>query len=718
MPTTIRSRVSTSTFRLPRVAARQPGVGDVGGRRQRVDALDPWRGGRFAKLKASVAALTSSPATITATASNLTILAVAPDTLVEGNTATISGQDFDPAPANDVVTIDGDTAIVTAATTTQLTVTVPAFDCKPARAVNVGVTVGAATAVPASAPVRPVSYLSVGVGQQVIVRPPSNLCLQFAASGTSGESYLIGVGAAAESPGALNAVVLSGATGLGASASRFAMPSRSAGPFSGGAPMAPDPVQQEVARRWERQYQSEARLRALETPLLRRLQTQRRPSVNAIPGISTVSVAPDSGAHVTYRVPQGPNDLCAQYAQIGGVVKYVGQSGIWVSDTANPKTADSLTDAEIRGYSDTLDAKIFAVDTSYFGAPSDIDNNGRIVIILTVQVNKVLGGGVAGFVFSGDLFPRAVCASSDTGEIFYGQVPDPDDASGTGARSKAAVVYQMPSLIAHEFTHDIQFSRRFVLSPTAGTNVSMNSWEAEGQAMFAQNAVGDAVLGYASGNDNGWTVAHTGQGDRWYGQGFDLLASYFGFAYTSLGKNANAPEQCTLFGGVVSACYGGAFYGAAYSFEKYITDRYAAAYPGGEKGLHHDIIDRNPDLAGAANWATTVGFDFDSVFAQWGAMLYMDDRVSGLAPDLQLPSWNLANIFSASGYNNSIAYLTPYQQDWADFALTKSLRDGSTLYTVLSAGGPHGPLAVRVRSQLGAPLSSGDHPLLWVVRIQ
>ncbi len=123
-------------------------------------------------LKASVTGLTSSPATITATASNLTILAVAPDTLVEGNTATISGQDFDPVPANDVVTIDGDTVIVTAATTTQLTVTVPAFDCKPARAVNVGVTVGAATAAPASAPVRPASYLSVGVGQQVIVRPP------------------------------------------------------------------------------------------------------------------------------------------------------------------------------------------------------------------------------------------------------------------------------------------------------------------------------------------------------------------------------------------------------------------------------------------------------------------------------------------------------------------------------------------------------------------
>ncbi len=669
-------------------------------------------------LQASAPGLTTAPATISATASNLRILAVAPDTLVEGNTATISGQDFDPVAANDVVVIDGDTAIITAATTTQLTVTVPTFDCKPSRVVNVGVTAGAATAVPAAAPLRPASYLSVGVGQQVIVRPPSNLCLQFAASATSGESFLIGVGAAAESPGALNTVVLSGATGLSASASRFAATSLSGAPVSAGAPISPTPLQQEVAARWERQYQSEARLRALEAPMLRRLQSQRRPSMTTIPGISAAPVVPDSGAHVTYRVPQGPDNLCTQYAQIGGVVKYVGKSGIWVSDTANPNNASSLTDAEIKGYSDTLDAKIFAVDTSYFGAPSDIDNNGRIVIILSVQVNKVLGGGVAGFVFSGDLFPRSLCASSDAGEIFYGQVPDPDNISGTGARSKAAVTFQMPSLIAHEFTHDIQFSRRFIVSPTAATNVSMNSWEAEGQAMFAQNAVGDAVLGYTSGANNGWVVAHTGQDDRWYGQGFDLLASYFGFAYTSVAKNDNAPEQCTLFGGVTSACYAGAFYGAAYSFEKYVTDRYAATYPGGEKGLHRDIIDKNPGLAGAANWTTTVGFDFDSVFAQWGAMLYMDDRVPGLAPELQFPSWNLANIFSASGYNNSIAYLTPYQQGWSDFSMTKSLRDGSTLYTVLSAGGPHGPLAVKVRGPLGAVLSSGDHPLFWVVRIQ
>ena len=192
-------------------------------------------------------------------------------------------------------------------------------------------------------------------------------------------------------------------------------------------------------------------------------------------------------------------------------------------------------------------------------------------------------------------------------------------------------MYQMPSLIAHEFTarHPV-LSAAFILSPTAATNVSMNSWEAEGQAMFARNAVGDTVLGYASGNDDGRTVAHTGQGDRSYGQGFDLLTSYFGFAYTSLGKNGYPQEQCVVVS-EASCRHATAVHSTArrIQFEKYITDRYAAAYPGGEKGFHHDIIDRNPGLAGATNWATTVGFASTACSPEWGAMsCASDNRVS------------------------------------------------------------------------------------------
>src|SRR5262245_4291670 len=72
---------------------------------------------------------------------NVTISAITPDTLVEGGTGTITGTDFEAG--STVVTIDGTAAPITNVTSTSITFTVPASGCKPARAGQVVVTVGA-----------------------------------------------------------------------------------------------------------------------------------------------------------------------------------------------------------------------------------------------------------------------------------------------------------------------------------------------------------------------------------------------------------------------------------------------------------------------------------------------------------------------------------------------------------------------------------------------
>jgi len=682
-------------------------------------------------LKATAGAASALTQTFAATAiaaGPISVTSVTPDTLTENGTATIIGTGFDSLAANDKVTVDGVIATVTSASDTMLTISVPTYDCLPARTVTVQASVGLSNANPVSKPLKPASYTTLSVGQQVIVQNPANFCFQFAPSTTGGDQYLIGVGAATESPTVLNAFTLTASGGLGpaplaAPTSPMTLPVTS--PSGAKVPLVQSALEREVDRSWRRQYQSEAVIRAFERTRLPELARQAA-TVNASPTLAgapknALSV-PNVGDTVRIRVPTFGTDACANYTEILTKVKAVGNSGIWVSDTGNPKTADSLTDAQIQAYSDTFDTKIFATDTTWFGAPSDIDSNGRIIIVLTIAVNKEMGGGVAGFVFGGDLFDRTSCASSDMGELFYGQVPDPNNASGTGARQKSAVVYQMPSLIAHEFTHDIQQSRRFILSPTASTNVSMAAWEAEGQAMFAQNAVGDDVLGNTSGSNYGWTTAHTGQGARWYGQGFDLLAAYYGFKYTTVAKNANAPEQCSLFADTQTslACFNFAFYGAAYSFEKYVTDRFGPAYSGGEPQLQRDIIYKNPSLAGVQNWATTVGFNFDSLFSQWGAMLWVDDSVPGIAPELQMTSWNLANIFGPSGYGSTSCdtscQLLPVQESWGAFSQSRSVRDGSNAYTLLTSSGPRSALAIKARNGGGGTLSTTMAPQFWIVR--
>ncbi len=687
-------------------------------------------------LKASAGAASALTQTFAATAiaaGPVTVTSVTPDTLTEAGAATIVGTGFDTLAANDKVTVDGVIATVTSASDTLLTITLPTYDCLPARTVTVQASVGLSNANPVSKPLKPASYTTLSVGQQMIIQNPANFCFQFAPSTTGGDQYLIGVGAATESPAVLNAFTLVGSGGLGPApgalpAPTMALPATSA--RGAGGALTRSPLEQEVDRSWRRQYQSEAVIREFERTHLAQL-ARRGVTVNASPTLAGAPTnalgVPSVGDTMTIRVPSfGPGiNACTTYTTILTKVKAVGTAGIWVSDVANPATTDSLTDAEIQAYSDTFDTKIYATDTAYFGAPSDIDSNGRIIIVLTIQVNKEMGGGVAGFVFGGDLLLPADCGSSDYGEIFYGQVPDPNNASGTGARSKAAVVYQMPSLIAHEFTHDIQQSRRYIIH---GSTVMMNAWEAEGQAMFAQNAVGDDVFGLSSGNNYGWSVAQTGDSARWYGQAFDLLAAYYGFKYTALGKNANAPEQCSLYAStaISLACFNFAFYGAAYSFEKYVTDRFGPGYTGsvgGEKGLQHDVIDGNPTLAGVANWSAMLGLTssgFDSLFSQWGAMLWVDDSVPGIAPALQMTSWNLANIFGPSGYGlsncDTSCQLLPVQQAWGGFGQSRSVRDGSNAYTLLTSSGPRSALAVKARNGSGGTLSTAMAPQFWIVR--
>jgi hypothetical protein len=464
---------------------------------------------------------------------------------------------------------------------------------------------------------------------------------------------------------------------------------------------------------WSRHYRAEARLREWEravTPSLGRPLRDRRATSAAAAGRAP-GATQAVGDTVVFRIPDIAGSLCTSFKTVTTVVRAIGTAGIWHTDITNP-TTDSLTTAEIQAYSDTFDLHIYARDTLYFGVPSDIDANGRVEIVLSIEVNK-FPQGVAGFVFSGDLYSRAACASSDSSEVFYGHVPDPTNVAGTGARSKANIVFQMPSLIAHEFTHNIQQSRRIVV---LGGSSLLESWEAEGQAMLAQEVVGHSVLGNATGQNYTSTTAVQGQGDRWYGQAFDQLSYYFGRLRAG-GKASNAPELCSPFASSVSTpCEPDHFYGASWVFQRYMSDRFGPTYPGGERQLHRDIISKFPNIRGAANWESVLGVSLDTLLARWAGMLYGDDRVTGLAPVVGLPSWNLFEIFGS--FPNDNYRLIPIARQFVAFSDNRSSRGGSTAYTVVSSAGARSALALRARDGSDAILSGTMEPVFWVLRLQ
>src|SRR5713226_1017436 len=131
---------------------------------------------------------------------SIAITRITPDTLIEGQSATITGTSFSTTAAEDTVTIDGVRATVTGATTTTLAVTVPSYSCRPARIAAVSVKVGTQVGT-SSAPLHPVAFLTLAVGQEAIVPNLQNFCFEFRAAASGPETYVFGLSTPAAYPG-------------------------------------------------------------------------------------------------------------------------------------------------------------------------------------------------------------------------------------------------------------------------------------------------------------------------------------------------------------------------------------------------------------------------------------------------------------------------------------------------------------------------------------
>src|SRR4051812_5372935 len=113
-------------------------------------------------------------------------------------------------------------------------------------------------------------------------------------------------------------------------------------------------------------------------------------------------------------------------------VEAIGDKSMILADTLNPK--GGFTSTDFQRYAAKFDTLIYPLDEGAFGAPTDIDHNGRVGIIFTRAVNELTERGadtyVGGFTFSRDLFPIVStsrvegCATSNQGEFFYALAPD------------------------------------------------------------------------------------------------------------------------------------------------------------------------------------------------------------------------------------------------------------------------------------------------------
>jgi hypothetical protein len=135
------------------------------------------------------------------------------------------------------------------------------------------------------------------------------------------------------------------------------------------------------------------------------------------------------------------------------------------------ETAKNIDTAAAQKVADKFDNSIYATITGAFGSPSDVDNNGKIIILLLdIEEKDTMSGYIAGYFDPNDLFYRT---HSNLGEILYIDT----------INIKDQIVYPvLYTTTAHEFQHLINRSLHMTKP--------MDVWIDEGLASAAEHLYG------------------------------------------------------------------------------------------------------------------------------------------------------------------------------------------------------------------------------------
>ena len=346
------------------------------------------------------------------------------------------------------------------------------------------------------------------------------------------------------------------------------------------------------------------------------------------PRVQRVPMPPVVGVKDTFTVCA--NADCSAFATVGATAKYVGPKGAIFLDDLVP--SGGLTQADIDTLGLLFDGGIggaapnmYQIDTTAFGRESDVDDNGRVIILLTDAVNNLSGtcadgSIILGFFYGGDLLPRsAVNTGSNEAEVFYGLVPK---LTGSCAVSKDFVTQQIAPVVIHEFQHMISYNQHVLIRGNAeGEQVWLN----EGLSQFAEE-LGGRLLGDGPGQ----------------GQASSRLVQF------SIGNILNAneyllnPESHFL---IMPGSSTGTLEerGAAWLFVRWLADHYAADSNG--TSLTRQLV--GTALLGAANVEAATGSTMNQLVPLWQMANYLDNLpgFTPADPRLAYPSWDFRHIY-------------------------------------------------------------------------
>jgi hypothetical protein len=378
---------------------------------------------------------------------------------------------------------------------------------------------------------------------------------------------------------------------------------------------------------------------------LRAIWRAERRALRRTPG-SAASVRRAAGATASIRnLPSTPGigtlvelnasstSACEVPLRRTGRVAAVSNTAIVIEDTTAPP--GGFTNAEYLSIATTFDTLIFPFDTTLFGAPYDMDGNGRVVLFFTTAVNQRTAPGatslIGGFFWERDLIPRTPtaivpfsCANSNEGEMFYLPVVDVGSRYNSFFTNKTALLADINASTVHEFQHLINSSTRIYITPEIVEEEE--AWLNEGMSHIAEELLYLRVTGLQPRTDINFSQS-TSPASR-----LDFLNTY-------------QVDNLSRFNSYLVATEGASAYAAAED----LPTR-GAAWVLLRWALDHSSGPAEPYLRALVRAPTQGIPNFDNVFAGVGGLVaavrqssvahFTDNLTTTMAPGYSHLSWN------------------------------------------------------------------------------
>jgi hypothetical protein len=385
--------------------------------------------------------------------------------------------------------------------------------------------------------------------------------------------------------------------------------------------------------------------------------------------------------------------IIADFARVTGEVRYAGTHAVIYEDIEAPSGGLSQLDFDELGA--IFDLDLYDVATSAFGSESDIDRNGRVLILMTpvanglTETSECSDNYITGFFYPVDIDPQFQKDDrSNQAEIFYSITPDPE-GTVTCNHSVERVKRIVPVTFVHELQHMINFHQHVIVR--AGN--SEQTWLNEAMSHMSEEL---AAIHFEA----------LGESERF--SAFALGDLFNAFLFLS-DPEVHFPLYASGTGTLEER-------GASWLLLRWVSDQQ------GDEVLRRLT---ETQLVGVDNLTAAAGEPIDQLLGDWFLANYVSDHpeLAQPQPRLQYSTWDFRALYADLHTQDPELFERPFPIDapvfsGGSFDVSGMLGSGSGgYYRVIQTAGQRG-FTVELVDNVGDPLSGPAQPRLNVIRIR